>query len=158
MESVGQQRAQIINPLGRSAGYSASRVWSLHKETPARVSGSGTNFLLNRPASQPYGLVDALDGDDSIGVLNEPNEGPYFGSRIFPSIGLPTADGARVLKIIQIDRKSIKTHEPRAGQCKRAQKPATLRDGLGISNEVRPSRTNGWCRSIVGRLGNWRDN
>ena len=48
------------------------------------------NFLLN----QPYGLVDALDGDDSIGVINEPNEGPYFGSRIFPSIGLPTADGA----------------------------------------------------------------
>jgi hypothetical protein len=48
MESVGQQRAQIINPLGRSAGDSASRVWSLHKETPARVSGSGTNFLLNR--------------------------------------------------------------------------------------------------------------
>jgi hypothetical protein len=46
------------------------------------------------------GLVDALDGDDSIGVINEPNEGPYFGSRIFPSIGLPTANGARVLKII----------------------------------------------------------
>ena len=47
-----------------------------------------------------HGLVDALDADDSIGVINEPNEGPYFGSRIFPSIGLPTADGARVLKII----------------------------------------------------------
>jgi hypothetical protein len=43
-------RAQIINPLGRgaSAGYRASGVWSLHKGTPARVSGSGTNFLLNR--------------------------------------------------------------------------------------------------------------
>lgn len=47
-DSVGQQRAQIINPLGRSAGYSASWVWSLHKETPARVSGSGTSFLLYR--------------------------------------------------------------------------------------------------------------
>jgi hypothetical protein len=49
-DSVGQQRAQIINPLGRgaSAGYRASGVWSLHKGTPARVSGSGTNFLLNR--------------------------------------------------------------------------------------------------------------
>jgi hypothetical protein len=47
-----------------------------------------------------YGSVDALDGDDSIGAINEPNEGPYFGSRFFPSIGLPTADGARVLKII----------------------------------------------------------
>ena len=57
-------------------------------------------FVETGPASQPYGLVDALDGDDSIGVINEPNEGPYFGSRIFPSIGLPTADGARVLKII----------------------------------------------------------
>ena len=50
--------------------------------------------------SQPHGLVNALDGDDSIGEINEPNEGPCFGSRIFPSIGLPTADGARVLKII----------------------------------------------------------
>jgi hypothetical protein len=51
-DSVSQQRARIINPLGRgtSAGYSASWVWSLHKETPARVSGSGTNFLLNRPS------------------------------------------------------------------------------------------------------------
>ena len=44
--------------------------------------------------SQPCGLADILDGDDSIVVINEPNEGPYFGSCIFPSIGLPTADGA----------------------------------------------------------------
>ena len=47
-----------------------------------------------------YGLVDVLDADDSIGVINEPNKGTYFGSCIFPSIGLPTADGARILKII----------------------------------------------------------
>lgn len=46
------------------------------------------------------GLVGALDGDDSIGASSEPNEGPYFGSRIFPTLGLPTSDGARVLKII----------------------------------------------------------
>ena len=47
------------------------------------------------------GLVGgALDCDDSIGAISEPNEGPYFGGSIFPSLGLPTADGARVLEII----------------------------------------------------------
>src|SRR5262245_42519394 len=57
-----------------------------------------------------------------------------------------------------MDREFVKTPEPRAGQCKRAKEPAILRDRLGVSNEVRSSRTNGRYGSVVGRSRNRSDN
>ena len=99
--TIAHQKSQNHRWRASKATGLGLRVVESAQKTPARVSGFRNEFFVETgPASQPYGLVDALDGDDSIGVINEPNEGPYFGSRIFPSIGLPTADGARVLKII----------------------------------------------------------
>jgi hypothetical protein len=54
--------------------------------------------------------MGSLNRGDSIGVTSETNEGSYFGSRIFPPLGLPTGDGACVLKIIQKNRQFIQTH------------------------------------------------
>jgi hypothetical protein len=74
-------------------------------EWPSWPTSMQVRFLvpvqdLARGQELALGSVDALDGDDCISAINEPNESAFFGERIFPSIGLPTADGTRVLKII----------------------------------------------------------
>jgi hypothetical protein len=82
-------RQAVCSPLNGQVGPPPCRFASWFQ---CKISRDGQELAL--------GSVDALDGDDCISAINEPNESAFFGERIFPSIGLPTADGTRVLKII----------------------------------------------------------